>query len=233
MFAPSAFACGAIAYIVLLGAAWLTGNVWLDALAALALLSLFLLGALRRREPLAWGLWLLVAAALALLGARGNGSVAIDALPLMVNAMLCALFARTLRRGRQPLVARVIGVLEGPTRLALSRVAGYARGLTLAWALLLGAQAALLAFLAACAPDGALAAFGIAPPSLFSGAGWRAYLHFGSYALVPAFFGVEYAFRRWYLRHIPHAPLPRFMAQLARRWPSLLRSLADDAGPAA
>ncbi|MFI4969456.1 MAG: xanthomonadin biosynthesis protein, partial [Lysobacterales bacterium] len=161
---------------------------------------------------------------------RGNGRIALDALPVLVNAMLCGLFARTLRRGHRPLIARVIGVLEDPTRLALPRVAGYARALTLAWALLLGTQALVLAVLVACAlPNGALATFGVAPPVALSGAGWRWYLHAGSYALVPAFLVVEYVFRRGYLRNIPHAPLPQFLARLARRWPSLLRSVADDA----
>lgn len=228
--APSAFTCGVLVYMMLLLAAIATGNVWLDELAALALLTLFLLTALRRGSLAAWSGWLVAAALLALLGVRGNGRIALDALPVLVNAMLCALFARTLLRGRQPLIARVIGVVEGPARLALPRVAGYARALTLAWTLLLGAQALALAVLVACSlPDGALATFGVAPPAALSGAGWRWYLNVGSYALVPAFLVVEYAFRRGYLRHIPHAPLPQFLARLARRWPALLRSLVDDA----
>ena len=43
---------------------------------------------------------------------------------------------------------------------------------------------------------------------------------------VCAFLVLEYAWRRWRLRHVPHLPLPIFLARLARRWPSLLRSLA-------
>ena len=57
-------------------------------------------------------------------------------------------------------------------------------------------------------------------------AAWRWYLHLGSYLVVCAFLVLEYAWRRWRLRHVPHLPLPIFLARLARRWPSLLRSLA-------
>ena len=57
---------------------------------------------------------------------------------------------------------------------------------------------------------------------------WRWYLHLGSYATVLAFLVVEYAFRRWYLRHIQHVSLPVFVARLVRRWPALARSVMHD-----
>ncbi|HEY0231685.1 MAG TPA: xanthomonadin biosynthesis protein, partial [Dokdonella sp.] len=123
----------------------------------------------------------------------------------------------------------IIEVIEGPERLALPRVAGYARGLTRAWALLFGVQAFVLFVLIACrVPDGLLASFGAQPPFALAGAGWSAYVHLGSYALVAGFLVGEYAFRRHYLGHIPHAPLRQFMAHLARRWPALLRRFAAD-----
>ena len=88
----------------------------------------------------------------------------------------------------------------------------------------------MLAVLIVCAvPDGLLASFGIAPPFAITGDGWRWYLHLGSYATVLAFLVVEYAFRRWHLRHIPHVPLPVFVARLVRRWPALARSVMHDA----
>lgn len=218
------------AYGALLAAAIASGNAWLDLLAAFALVTLLLSPGLRRGSAVAWGLWLLGSVVLAALAVLGHGRLALDLMPVLVNLALCALFARTLARGREPLIASVIAALEGRERLALPRVAAYARGLTLAWAVLFGAQAVLLGLLVACAvPDGALAAFGVPAPIPLRGAGWHWYLHLGSYASVLVFLVGEYAFRRRYLRHIPHASLPRFVGRLVRRWPTLVRRFADDA----
>lgn len=225
-----ALAGSLVVYFVLLLAALATANAWLEALAALTLISLLLSPGLRRRGAGAWALWLLACASCAALAACGRGRLALDLLPVFVNAALCGLFARTLRRGREPLVARIIGVLEGRERLALPRVAAYARGLTLAWALLFGAQAAiLLALIAFAVPDGLLASLGLQAPLAVGGAAWRWYLHVGSYALVLAFLLIEYAIRRVHLAHLPHLPMPLFIARLARRWPALVRRFADDA----
>jgi hypothetical protein len=227
--ATRAFACGLAAYVALALAGWFTGLAWLDVLAAFALVTLFLLPALRDRSTaawLAWLAWLASGALFGLLAARGEGRFALDLMPALVNAILCSLFARTLRQGREPLIARFIGVIEGPDRLRMPGVAGYARVLTAAWMLLLGMQALALVLLAAVLPSGPLAAAGWIAPA--HAAAWRWYLHLGSYLVVCAFLVLEYAWRRWQLRHVPHLPLPRFLARLARRWPSLLGSLASE-----
>ena len=138
------------------------------------------------------------------------------------------LFARTLVAGRAPLIARFIAIIESPERLRDARVARYARQLTLAWAFVLGAQAALLALIVLAMPHGLLAMFGMAAPPLAAPA-WTWYLHVGSYCVVGAFLVLEYAWRRWRLRHVAHPPLPKFVLALVQRWPALLRSLGDDA----
>jgi len=218
-----------IAYAAVIVAAYATGRAWLDELAALMLVTLLLSPGLRRRSVAAWIVWLIAVGGLAFLALTDRGALAIDFMPIMVNAALCTLFARTLAPGSTPLVARVIGVLEGPERLALPGVTDYARRLTFAWAALLGMQAIVLLTLVACAvPDGLIASFGAEPPFAIAGTGWRWYLHLGSYATVLAFIVIEYAYRRWHLRHIPHASLPSFVARLARRWPALARSVMDD-----
>jgi uncharacterized membrane protein len=218
-----------VIYVLVLAAAFASGRAWLEELAALMLVSLLLWPALRRRSLIAGGLWAIAAFGIAALALAGRGALALDFMPVMVNAALSGLFAQTLARGSEPLIARVIAVLESPERLTLPRVAGYARALTLAWALLLAAQAIVLALLILCAvPDGLLASFGIAPPVAVTGNGWRWYLHLGSYATVLAFLVVEYAFRRWYLRHIAHVSLPVFVTRLVRRWPALARSVMLD-----
>lgn len=221
-----AFACGVGVYMLLLFAAFATGSMVLDEFAVFALVSVLLLRGLRRGSGVAWSLWLGVAILLTWLARRGLGQLALDSLPIMINAALCVVFARTLGASHEPLIAHIISVLEGPQRLAMPRVAGYARHLTLAWALLLGLQACVLLVVVACTvPDGMLASFGIVPPFPVSHV-WRWYLHLGSYALVLGFLMLEYAFRRWHLRHLPHAPLPIFIARLARRWPALVASFA-------
>lgn len=222
--APNAFAIGLAGYVVLALAGWYTGSTWLDVVAAFVLVTLFLLPGLRARSIGAWLAWLASGTLLGVLAARGAGRFALDLMPALVNAILCTLFARTLKSGRQPLIARFIGVIEGDERLALPGVAPYARGLTIAWSLLLGTQACALVLLAASLPGAPLAAWAAMPPA--HAAAWRWYLHLGSYLVVCAFLVLEYAWRRWRLRHVPHLPLPIFLARLARRWPSLLRSLA-------
>ncbi|HEY6943068.1 hypothetical protein, partial [Dokdonella sp.] len=224
---------GVAAYVLLAFAASYSGRAGLAALAVFVLASALLSPALRRHSVAAWSAWLALALLLGLLAERGEGGLALDALPILVNAALCALFAGTLRRGREPLIARFIAILEGRDRLALPRVAAYARGLTWAWALLLGIQACVLAAILCVVPGGVLAAFGASPPAaVFAAPAWRVYLHAGGYALVPLVFVLEYAYRRVHLRDVPHAPLPLFVARVVRRWPALLASLAAEAGGA-
>jgi uncharacterized membrane protein len=218
-----------VVYLVIVGAAFIFGAAWLDELSAFLLVTLLLWPGLRRRSIAAGLLWIVCAAGIALLAVTGRGALALDFLPVMVNAALSAFFARTLANGHEPLIARLIGAIEGPARLALPRVADYARRLTWAWALLLGAQAIVLTILIACAvPDGLLASFGVRPPFEITGHAWRWYLHLGSYATVLVFMVIEYAVRRWYLRHIPHPSLPTFLVRLARCWPALARSFVED-----
>jgi uncharacterized membrane protein len=218
-----------LVYVLVVVAAFASGRAWLEELAAFMVVSLLLWPAVRRRSVIAGGLWGLAALGIAALAVTGRGSLALDFMPVMVNAALSALFASTLAAGGEPLIARVIAVLENPDRLKLPRVAGYARALTLAWAVLLAVQAIVLTLLILCAvPDGLLASFGVQPPIEITGHGSRWYLHLGSYTTVLAFLIVEYAFRRWYLRHIPHVSLPTFAARLVRRWPALVQSVMND-----
>lgn len=218
-----------LAYAGVLAAAFATGRGWLEELAAFMVVSLVLWPGLRRLSPVAIVLWVLAAAAIVALAISGHGDIALDFLPVVINLALSALFARTLVPGSEPLIARLIGVLDSPDRVALPRVAGYARTLTWVWALVLGAQALVLAALILCAvPDGLLARLGIAPPIAIAGDAWRWFLNLGSYATVIALLVFEYAFRVWYLRGIEHLPLPVFMGRLVQRWPALARSVMHD-----
>jgi len=227
-----AFVAGIVVYVILLAGAFASGNRVLDELAAFALISVVLLPSLRRGRAGAWLTWIAVAVVLAWLARRGQGQLALDALPILINLALCRVFACTLAPGREPLIAHIIAVIEGPERLTLPRVASYARHLTRAWALLFAAQAVVLAVVVACAaPDGVFASLGLDPPFAMAPA-WRWYLHLGSYLLTIGFLVIEYGYRRWHLRHIPHAPLPVFIARLGRRWPAMVAGFAADAARA-
>jgi hypothetical protein len=219
-----------VAIVAVVAAAFASGREWLDELATLIVVTLVLWPGLRRLSPPAIVLWLASACGIAALAIAGCGDIALDFLPVIINLALCALFARTLAPGAEPLIARLIAVIEDPARVALPRVAGYARALTWVWAIVLGAQALLLAALIVCAvPGGLLARLGIASPFAIAADDWRWFLIFGSYATVLALLVLEYAFRRWYLRHIPHVSLPVFMSRLVRRWPALAASVMRDA----
>jgi len=219
---------GVLAYVVLAATALWTDHPALAALAVFVLVAAVLSSALRRHSAGAWCTLAASAVLIAWLGVRGAGWLLLDAVPIIVNLALCVLFARTLGAGRTPLIARFIAILEGPARLHDARIARYAHQLTFAWALVLGAQAALLAFIVLAMRHGLLALLGIAAPRLVAPA-WIAYLHVGSYLVVGAFLVLEYAWRRWHLRHVEHAPLPAFLLALVQCWPALLQSLGDDA----
>lgn len=213
-----------LAYPLLALAAALTQRQAFALVACAWLLSLLLWPALRTRRPGPWLLWLTLLGGLAWLALHGWASLALDAVPLLVNLLLAWVFARSLRAGRRPLVAQFILAIEGPARLALPEIARYARHLTGFWALLLAVQAAWLGVLLACAaPGGALLGLGIAPPLAVPAAWVQGYLHVGGYLLIALVFVLEYAFRRWHLRHLPHLGLHALLHRLALRWPQLIR----------
>lgn len=183
----------------------------------------------RRRNPLALGAWLAVAALLLVPAAMGHAQLAMMALPIVFLALASASFGRTLGRGAEPLVAHFIRVIDGEAQLARPRVAGYARGLTLFWAVLLGAMACLSLVIALFAwPDGWLATLGVEIPMRLPGRVMAWYPEFGCWIVLAAAFGGEYAFRRWYLRDVPQSGFRHFLVQLARCWPALARG--EDAG---
>ena len=194
----------------------------LSVIAAALLLIALAVPVLRRRSLAGAMLWLALAALLLIPAALGRVQLALAGLPIAILGALSWLFARSL--GHEPLIARCIRVIEGEQRLALPGVARYARSVTAYWAIVLGAQALLLAALWLLAvPGGVLDAFGFdfafAPPRAVLA--W--YPEAGCWLVLIVAFAVEYAFRRWSLRRIPHPPLKRFLARLVRRWPELVR----------
>lgn len=195
--------------------------------AVLLLLVALGLPVLRRRRAAGIALWLLVTALMLIPALTGHIQLALSGLPILILAALCFFFARTLARGREPLIARCIRVIEGDQRMALPGVARYARGITIYWACVVGLQALALLFLFLCAqPGGLLQAFGVSVSFAIPRNALAWYPEAGCWAVLILAFGFEYAFRRWYLRRLPHPTLRRFVTQLVKCWPQLLRDEA-------
>lgn len=222
---PVLVACGALAL-----AGGLTHRHALSIAAAVLLLLAWLPAVLRRRSVAAIGVWLLLAALVLVPSLLGHAELALMALPVVFLAGIGSVFARTLRHGAEPLVTRLVRVIEGEARVELPGVRGYTRGVTVFWACLLGSMASLSLLIALLAvPGGWLAVAGIAAPFALPGSMLAWYPEAGCWVVLGAAFVGEYLYRRWHLRHLPHPSARHFVTQIVQRWPELLR---DDGRPA-
>lgn len=212
-----------LAYWVLsmAGAWWHRTELSVAALGVLLIVIALLM--LDWRRPITFGIWLLLAAPLLAAVIGGHATLALDALPIVINAALAWMFGHTLGAGGQPLIARMICIIEGPPRLELPGVARYTRQLTVFWTLLLTAQALLLLVLALCVvPGGVLVSLGFASPWPLLQAHVAWYTRIGTYLLPLVAVLGEYIWRRWYLRHISHLSARQFVTQLIACWPQIL-----------
>lgn len=211
-------ACGALAL-----AGGLSHRHGLSLAAALLLLLAWLPATLRKRSVGTLCGWLALVALLLVPALLGHPQLALMALPVVFLAGIAWLFARTLRRGREPLITRCVRVIEGDARLDLPGVRAYTRGVTVFWACLLGVMAALSLLIALWAePGGWFAALGMRVPFALPGSLLEWYPEAGCWAVLVAAFTGEYLFRRWYLRRIEHPPVREFVRQMVQRWPQLL-----------
>jgi hypothetical protein len=218
-----AFVLLLVAYPPLLAASLLLHRAALSAAAGLVLVSLLTWPGLVAGRRVAWALWFAAVGIGAWLAWRGHAALGLMLLPVAINAAVAWLFASTLAAGSEPLIARAIVAIEGEERLAQPGVAAYARALTIAWAVLLGAQALALAAGAVLAvPGGMLALAGVASPWPLPADLVVGYGHGGGYLVVGTFFLLEFAWRHWRLRHLPHPGPREFFGNLARNWPRLL-----------
>lgn len=156
-----------------------------------------------------WLIWtlLLIAATFAAV-ARPDPADAVFLPPVLVNAALLVLFGRSLLPDRQPLITRLAGLYRG--RLE-PRVEAYTRGVTWAWTALFGALLIEVIVLALFAPLEI----------------WSLFAHAINYALIGAFFIIEYAVRRRHLADLPHPGFWKFVAFLrATNWHTFFRGHA-------
>jgi uncharacterized membrane protein len=108
------------------------------------------------------------------------------ALPIAVNLALCALFGRTLARGREPMIARFARLERGDE--LPGDLARYTRVLTVLWTAFFAAMASISL---------GLALWG-------STLAWSVFTNVVNYLLIAAFFFGEYVYRRLRFRHYRH-----------------------------
>jgi uncharacterized membrane protein len=195
----------AFAALVLLGHAF--DNASLRAVGA-PLLLLLLAGSVAGALRIV--LALLAALSLALIAA-GQGDRVLDLMPALIAGAVAWLFARTLRRDSEPLIARAIAAIDGREPLADPAVARYARRLTALWAAYQAALAAIATLLAvghwiepALEPTPRLFGLVVLPLA------------------VAALGLVEFLLRPRLLPQAPRRSLGAFLHSLARAWPSIL-----------
>ncbi len=212
-----------LAYPLLAIAGAVTHRQIFPLLALALLLTVVMLPRLLTFRVAPWSVWSGALVTLLLLSLYGFAGLLLEAVPVLINAVLACWFGRTLGTS-EPLVARFIVAIEGAERLQQPGVARYASQLTWFWTVLLGAQALLLAVLLLGAEhSGLLARFGVASPLQVPERWAAAWLHLGCYVLLGAAFLLEYGYRRWRLRHLSHPGLHDMLLQLALHWPQLLR----------
>lgn len=204
-----------LAYALLSLAGVLTHRPGFSLAAVILLFSLMMSPMLATRRWSPWLLWLALLSTIGLLAWHGLLGPLLESVPVVLNVLLAWLFGRTLRAGRMPMIARFIEGLEGPARLEQPGVRRYARQLTWFWTLLPALQALLLAVLLTLAvPAGLLDTLGVAVPWPLPARWALDYVHVGSYMLFVLALLLEYPFRCWHLRHLPHLRLRDFLLRM-------------------
>jgi uncharacterized membrane protein len=128
---------------------------WFDSDACRVVCAFSVLALIGMNAPraLRWPLALAAFIALSLIVGGGVNRL-LDALPALIAALIAWIFARTLWRGRVPLIGRAIVALDGAAQLNDPAVARYARRLTWVWAGYQSALAAVAVLLAIRAAGG-------------------------------------------------------------------------------
>ena len=197
-------------------------------LAALALGDLMLLALIEPLLRRRLAAWLTLAATVLLLIALTHSRFALTPLllvPALFTAMVSGWFARSLRPGREPLIAKVVSALYAQSGMPLSpRHQSYTRHLTLAWALLLALMTLVNLTLAMIAvPDGVLAQFGLQAPVTVTNAQWSLIANIANYGVMGGFMLIEFHLRKWVFPVRPYRNAFDFARRMAALGPAFWR----------
>ncbi len=208
------------------------GTLQSPLLAVLALADLALMvlieGLLRRRLA-AWLALALSAVALFVLAQSRHALMPLLLVPPLFTAMIGWWFARSLRPGREPIIAKVVGALYARAGMPLSeRHRRYTRGLTMAWAVLLGLLTVVNLVLALIAvPDGVLMQLGIEAPVTVTNAQWSLVANIANYGVLGGFALIEYHARKFMFPVRPYRNIVDFGRQMAALGPAFWQRFFD------
>ena len=213
------------AYLPLAHFAGTRHSPMMAALALGDLTLLVLIEPLLRRRLAAW---LTLAATVLVLIALAHSRFALTPLllvPALFTAMVSGWFARSLRPGREPLIAKVVSALYAQSGMSLSpRHHSYTRHLTLAWALQLALMTLVKLTLALIAvPDGVLAQFGIDAPVTVTNAQWSLIANVANYGVMGGFMLIEFQLRKWVFPVRPYRNAFDFARRMAALGPAFWR----------
>jgi uncharacterized membrane protein len=184
-----------LAYPLLAHVATLLHSEALAAVALAVFIAIPLLPLLRRGKPLAWLSLILAMVSLYLCARSGWARYLMFAPPVLIPLSVLWLFANSLRAGSMPAVTRVATAIRGPLPAELSV---YTRRVTQLWVGLL-----------------IVMALGSLLLAIFASAElWSLMTNVVLYLLMGAVFVVEYGYRRWRFRHLPHESFPAMIAAL-------------------
>jgi uncharacterized membrane protein len=205
-----------LSYPLLAHVAALSGRPGLIAASIGWLVVLALLPSLRRRNTAAWTA--LAAASIGLYAIAGSPAPRLLQFlpPILMIGLMAWVFGTTLRRGRMPLIERIIRTLNGPQDDLSDDVIRYAHRLTAVWTALFVVLAVINTALALCAdPGGLLLSFGVQPAVTLPLELWSLFANVLNYLLVAALFVGEFAFRRRRFPQQPYRGLLDFTGRVA------------------
>jgi uncharacterized membrane protein len=215
----------AVAYPVLAHLAALLERPVLRTAAVAALAALVLLPLLRAKPVAGAVATLATLLAAVALARHGRLDLLLFLPPVLIPAFGAWLFGHTLASGRVPLIEQLVALIHGDGPIDPG-VPAYARRLTLAWAVVMGALAAANLVLALLAtPGGILPAVGVAPPVAVPLAWWSWLANVGGYLLLAVLFAAEYAYRRRRFPDQPYRNFADFASRVRAVGPRLARGL--------
>lgn len=184
-------------YPLLVHVAIILDLAWLRFAAIAVLMLALMLPALRRGKVWAWLGLLASLVAAGALSWWGGALYFLYLPPVLMNLFMMGVFAASLRPGRTPLITMVAShIRRGDMPEEITR---YTRRLTGFWAGLFAA-AALWSAAAVMAPAEV----------------WSWITNVFNYLVVLVMFLVEYGYRMWRYRHLPHPSLRGYLAGLLR-----------------
>lgn len=199
----------------------------LAAIATATLALLFLASVQGRHRGMLRVTVAVVGAAIVILVARGAPPLPLLLPPVLIPASIAFMFGRTLRRGSTPLVERVARGFHAPATPEPA-IIRYARGVTWAWTLLLGAVAAINAALVVnLVPGGLLDIAGFTPrwpaaPAVFVWFG-----NTGTYLLIGGMLVAEFSVRVWRFPDYRFKNPLQFIREARMRMPNIVAALKN------